>query len=1161
MEKKSWIPRKSSRLNPVTLSKAVSFALTTVVEADEPNGDMVSFSGEQFKQLMEQMLQNNQQPRLIPTAASFSSCTARYRGERDPVKLDEFVTTISVYKDVLKISDEDAITGIPLLLEDFAVTWWQGVKDDITTWAEALTALRNAFAPTRPSHMIYAEIFEKKQPKGQLTDEFICHKRALISLLPAPKHPEDVSISMIYHMLHLDIRANLPRERITGFQSLLEQARAVEQTLIERQLHQTLNRSQQPEERKRCSFCKKNGHVQLECRKKQNAEQHKNPVLAKPVISCFGCKTPGYYRGNCPVCKAKEKIESPTTVDFNCFNPIIGSQLPTISISVLGMEGIAYIDTAARTSVAGRHLMEHLLKNGVKFDLRQANVRLANGTTDDQPVGVGTTTILMGNILKPIKIVILPAAQGNRTLLGIDFLEQHGVVLNLAQRYWYFIENPEKTFQFYDNHNTPRLKVKDKPESSHSLVSWAEREQAAASHYSLDLDFGPSPSLQRNKTDYSPGTIQDIFRDSLPADAVTPERGGKTAGLFKEPPIKQPKTNVDPWFTELHALDITLRPDEGADLILQQRQSINQLILKYARLFEPLGEPTPYAEHKIDTQDHPPIATHPYRLSPTRRAQLRTELDKLQAPHIIEPCESPWAAPVVLVPKKDGSTRLCIDYRKLNSVTTPDRYPLPRIDDLLHSTKKFKFKTTLDLQSGYYQVKVAVEDQLKTAFITPFGTYKFLRMPFGLRNAPATFQRLMDHFKIGLTDMFLLTYLDDLIIFSPTFEKLIFERIKTFNLKINREKSSFCCISVRYLGHIITSSGIEVDPEKTAAIRDRREPQNAKQVVSFLQTCSWYRRFIPGFANITQPLSNLVKKNATWKWGAVEEGAFNKLKELLVSPPVLQQAKDEEPFFLKTDASGIAIGAVLVQGEKDQEHPIEYASRLLTSAERNYSTIEREALALIWAVAKFRGYIEGSEVTLLTDHQPLKWLMSLKSPTGRLARWALQLQPYNVRIIYTPGKTNVVADTLSRPPCNPHTDSHNRCEICSIHVDFPSLEVKAVREKQLQDDDLRDIIKIFEEDHEDLGQWTSRGYLLNDGILYRYCDNIDTENAQLVVPVADRDYIKKTYHNSPNAGHCGIDRTIARITPRYYWKGMRKDIETYVKNCIDCQKLHRLSKV
>lgn len=291
---------------------------------------------------------------------------------------------------------------------------------------------------------------------------------------------------------------------------------------------------------------------------------------------------------------------------------------------------------------------------------------------------------------------------------------------------------------------------------------------------------------------------------------------------------------------------------------------------------------------------------------------LKQELDKMLNNGIIEEIESPWAFPVVLIHKKDGNVRLCVDYRRINAITVTDTYPLPRIDDLLHSAKTTPFMSTLDLRSGYWQIKVAEKDKLKTAFTTPFGIFVFNRMPFGLKNAPATFQRLIDKFKTGLPDILILAYLDDIIICSKDFQthisdlKQTFNRLKKFGFHLHREKCFFCKPEVKYLGHILTRHGLKVDAEKTDAINRRPNPRNVKEVLSFMQTCSWYRRFIPSFAKIAKPLSDLTKKNAVWQWGENQQYAFNTLKKLLTSPPILQQVNEDLQFILKTDASSYA---------------------------------------------------------------------------------------------------------------------------------------------------------------------------------------------------------------------------------------------------------------
>jgi hypothetical protein len=374
---------------------------------------------------------------------------------------------------------------------------------------------------------------------------------------------------------------------------------------------------------------------------------------------------------------------------------------------------------------------------------------------------------------------------------------------------------------------------------------------------------------------------------------------------------------------------------------------------------------------------------------------------------VIEECDSAYAAPTVLVPKKDGSLRVCVDYRKLNSVTVPDRYPLPRIDDLLQMAVKTVYMSSLDLKAGYWRVPVRAEDRDKTAFVTPLGLFRFTRMPFGL----------IDRFRAGLPAVKILAYLDDLIVISETFEKhlqhltALFGRLELFRLRANRKKCCFARATLTYLGHILTPSGIS----RVSAICNRAPPTDVKGLLSWLQTARWFRRFVPSFADVVRPLTSLTRKNSVWVWGPEQTTAFETIKTLLTSPPILRNVDNSLPFPVKTDASAFAVGACLLQGEDKHERPIEFASRLLSPAEKSYSTTEREALAVVYALQKFRGYVEGSPIIVMSDHQPLRWLLTLKTPSGRLARWALWLQSFDLQVEYAPGRTNVLAHFVSRP--------------------------------------------------------------------------------------------------------------------------------------------------
>ncbi|KAG6438941.1 hypothetical protein O3G_MSEX000349, partial [Manduca sexta] len=603
-----------------------------------------------------------------------------------------------------------------------------------------------------------------------------------------------------------------------------------------------------------------------------------------------------------------------------------------------------------------------------------------------------------------------------------------------------------------------------------------------------------------------------------------------------------------------------LREDEGTMLNPPERERLASLLGDNEEVFGPGGAPTPYAEHHIDTGDHPPISVPPYRLTPAKKQLMKIEIDKMLEDGIIEECESAWTSPAVLVPKKDNSIRFCVDYRKLNALTKTDSYPLPLIDELLQLTKRHCFMSSIDLKAGYWQVQVRPADRDKTAFVTPFGTYRFTRMPFGLKNAPSTFQRLIDRFRSGasLQGVVLLAYLDDLLIISEDFSshledlQKVFDRLRLFGLRANRAKCFFARPTINYLGHVITPEGIKPDPAKIDAVLQMASPKNLKHLKSFLQTCSWFRKFVPNFSQVSQPLTKLTRKNEPWIWEHPQEEAFQSLKNMLTSAPILVQADYTKAFVLRTDASNYALGAVLLQGEGPEERPIEYASRLLTSAERNYSTTEKEALAVVWATDKFRGYLDGHPVVVKSDHQPLKWLLTLKTPSGRLIRWAMKLQAFDIRFEYTPGKANVVADALSRPQCD--DTNQEGCDVCSVNVDLPRASAAELRKEQLEDPEVAKIINSLEDSGPVNVQWLDRGYIMNQGVLYRYLPDSDSEQPQLVVPVTMREKILKEFHDAPTAGHQGVERTFNRISRNYYFVGMRKYITDYLKNCEECQR-------
>lgn len=490
----------------------------------------------------------------------------------------------------------------------------------------------------------------------------------------------------------------------------------------------------------------------------------------------------------------------------------------------------------------------------------------------------------------------------------------------------------------------------------------------------------------------------------------------------------------------------------------EERGVIESLCHEYKDIFYCENIPLSFTnevKHRIRTTNEDPVFIRARRLPPTQTQEIKSQVNKLLKDNVIQESFSPWSAPVHLVPKKPDSSgkqkwRMVIDYRRLNEITIDDKYPLPNINDLFDMLGKSMYFTTLDLASGYHQLEVQEQDKPKTAFSTPFGHYEFNRMPFGLKTAPATFQRAMDNVLRGLQGIHCLVYLDDVIIFSKSLEehaqklRLVFDRFRKTNLKIQLDKSHFLRKEVLYLGHTITSEGLKPNNDKIQAILQYPLPTTVTEIKSFLGLIGYYRKFIRDFAKITRPFTACLKKGSKIIINDQYKECFETCKKLLTNSPLLQFPDFNKPFILTTDASNFALGAVLSQGPVGSDKPIAYASRTLSNTETKYSTIEKELLAIIWAVKYFRPYLYGNKFTIYTDHRPLAWLYSLKEPNSKLIRWRLRLEEFNFDIKYKKGPQNTNADALSR--IKVHAIDNDDIESMIVNIDDDEKVQSVVRE-------------------------------------------------------------------------------------------------------------------
>jgi len=610
----------------------------------------------------------------------------------------------------------------------------------------------------------------------------------------------------------------------------------------------------------------------------------------------------------------------------------------------------------------------------------------------------------------------------------------------------------------------------------------------------------------------------------------------------------------------LNTIETSAKPEEFETLLLfvmekhekETDPRVQELLEEFADVFPselPTGVPPDRGfEHTIELLPGSRIPSRPtYRMSPAELDELKRQIEDLLSKGHIRPSKSPFGAPVLFVKKKDGSQRLCVDYRALNEITVKNAFQLPRVDEMLDRLKDAKVMSKIDLKSGFHQVKIADQDVHKTAFQCRYGHYEYLVMPFGLCNAPATFQGLMNKVMEPLIDKCVSPYMDDLLVYSPNIDqhvkdlRQVLELLRKNKLYANPSKCVFAKDSVEYLGHVVTDKGISVDPAKIRKIQEWPIPQSTSQVRSFLGLAGFYQKFVEGFSRIAAPLYDVTGSQAKFEWGEPQQKAFDELKRALTSAPVLRSPDPDLPYLLHTDASDAAIGAVLSQDDGDGPRPIAFFSRKISPAEVNYAIHEKELLAIVQALSTWRHYVLGCRypVKIFTDHHSLKYFRTQPSLSKRQARWQGLLADYNYEIIYQPGKLNVVADALSRMP----TQEANAVSEFSV----PELK-QMIRESYLEDKEASAIKSRIE----NLGEDHKGNFELVEDLLYL----TEGETKRLWVPNNDRlrTSILQEFHETTFSGHLGASKTYDRLYQHYYWPGMWKDVQNFTESCTTCQR-------
>jgi len=935
------------------------------------------------------------------------------------------------------------------------------------------------------------------------------------------------------------------------------------------------------------------------------AQETGSPKAETTANTCWGCGDPAHRLWQCPKLSYAEKKK----LDRKRVRPITDHCHATcILIRYKGKPIEALVDTGSDVTIAGSHIARKH-----RWKIRPTELKSVKTANGERMVIEGAVTESFSVGKKRIRSDVYISPDLTDMILGVDWLKKQGrMVWDFNTQQVQFGDGAWITLRQETETGCRRIYVETDvilPPKQESIVPIrVSRNTRTARPFEAVTESRKIPNMSHVYSSRSvlPAKFSGLSTRVVNADDRTQVlKKGTSLGKLEHAEVIEPKKDY-PKAQEPKEVEVVQQMMDSLPkgLTEKQQKQVRELLQENEAIFSKgeydIGR-TPLVEYQIDTGPHRPIRQplrrHPFQYLET----IDKHVAEMKEHGIIEPAASPWASNVVLVRKKDGSLRFCIDYRQLNRITTQDSYPLPLIDNCLNALQGSSWFSTLDLRAGYYNIPVAEKDRDKTAFITRSGCHRFTVMPFGLTGAPSVFQRLMDFVLCGLSYVTCMVYLDDIIIFGRSFDEHLFRlrevfgRLRQANLKLKPTKCSLFRRSVAFLGHIVSEAGIAMQAEKVQAIRDWPPCRNLTELRAFLGICGYYRRFVKDFSSIAAPLFGLMKKGVRFEWTTECQQAFDTLKLKLMSEPILALPKDEGTYILDTDASDFGLGAILSQEQAGTEKVIAYSSRTMSKAEKKYETTRKELLAVVNGLKQFRQYLTGRHFILRVDHAALSWLRRTPEPMPQLARWLTFIEEFDYEVIHRDGKRHSNADGLSRKAENlesaekaePSESSFSEEEDHEPNVrivqpvsgaettqDESTFSVReSLAEEQQADPDFGPLVRLrLQSDRKPeitelstesemakrlLNQWEQLE--VRDGLVYRRIEGKpgEPESLQLLTPRRKVQDVIRTSHEGQTGGHFGIKRTLDQVKRRFYWSTWKADTFRFCRKCPKCNEYHR----